>query len=162
MKRSGSPHSANWLTAIRRYVAVVTVGNVVWELLQAPLYTIWHTGSGREVAQAILHCSLGDAFIATITLVVALISVGSPAWPDQRFGRVLATIIILAAGYAIYSEYMNTVVRRSWSYTSWMPTLPWFGTGLTPLAQWLVIPSRALAWSRRDSGYRGRATLTPM
>jgi hypothetical protein len=30
-----------------------------------------------------------------------------------------------------------------------MPTLPLLGTGLTPFAQWVAIPSLALAWSSR-------------
>jgi hypothetical protein len=39
---------------------------------------------------------------------------------------------------------VNTAVRRSWSYNEWMPTLPWLGTGVAPLAQWLVVPTFAL------------------
>jgi hypothetical protein len=30
----------------------------------------------------------------------------------------------LGVCYTIGSEYINTVVRRSWAYTEWMPTLP--------------------------------------
>jgi hypothetical protein len=55
--------------------------------------------------------------------------------------------VIVAVGYTVYSEYMNTVVRQSWAYTEWMPRLPWLGTGLAPLAQWFVIPPLALLWA---------------
>ena len=114
-----------------------------------PLYTLWHTGTVQEIAQAVLHCTLGDLVIATAGLVVALILVGSPAWPDQRAGAVIASVVIGTTGYTIYSEYVNTIVRRSWVYTEWMPMLPRLGAGLSPLAQWSIIPAVALAWAGR-------------
>ena len=46
--------------------------------------------------QAIIHCTIGDVLIAIIAIFAALILVGSPAWPDQRFGVVLASTISLA------------------------------------------------------------------
>ena len=156
MNRDRPSRSVDWLTVIRRYLIAATAGNVVWETAQAPLYTVWHTGAAREVVQAIVHCTLGDILIATVTLVAALIAIGSPAWPDQRFGQVLTATVIFAAGYTVYSEYVNTVVRHSWSYTSWMPTLPWLGTGVAPLAQWMVVPATALAWAGRVVPVRKR------
>ena len=149
MNGGGPSCSVDWLTVVRRYLIAATAGNVVWETAQVPLYTVWHTGTTREVVQAIMHCTLGDILIETVTVVAALLSVGSPAWPDQRFGQVLAATVIFAAGYTVYSEYVNTVVRHSWSYTSWMPTLPWLGTGLAPLAQWMVVPALALVSAHR-------------
>ena len=149
MNRDGPPGPLDWLTAIRRYLIAATGGNIVWETAQAPLYTIWHTGTARDVVQAIVHCTFGDIVIETVAVVAALIAVGSPAWPDQRFGHVLAATVIFAALYTVYSEYMNTIVRHSWSYTSWMPTLPWLGTGLAPLAQWMVVPALALVSAHR-------------
>ena len=43
-----------------------------------------------------------------------------------------------------YGLWLNVAVRRSWSYTTAMPVLPPFGTGLAPLMQWLIVPR--LAW----------------
>jgi hypothetical protein len=139
----------DWLTVTRRYLVAVTVGNLVWETAQMPLYTLWWTGTAREIAQAVLHCASGDIVIATVALILALALVGSPVWPDRRAGAVIAVVAIGAVGYTIYSEYVNTVLQRSWSYTAWMPRLPRLGTGLSPLAQWLIIPPAALLWSAR-------------
>ena len=86
----------------------------------------------RDVAAAILHCTLGDVLIAAVTILAALVLVGSPAWPDERFGAVLAATLVFATGYTVYSEYVNTVVRHNWTYTPWMPTLRWLGTGIAP------------------------------
>ena len=96
-----------------------------------------------------MHCTLGDISIATVALMVGLIAVGSAAWPTQRFGHVLVATAAAAASYTVYSEYMNTVVGQNWSYTPTMPTLPWLGTGLTPFAQWLAVPTLSLVWSYR-------------
>jgi hypothetical protein len=51
----------------------------------------------------------------------------------------------LGAAYTILSEWLNVEIRRSWSYTATMPVLPFLGTGLTPLLQWLIVPTLALA-----------------
>lgn len=140
-----------WLTAIRRYLIATVGGNLVWETAQMPLYTLWHTGTARDIAQAIIHCTLGDSVIATVALVAALVVAGSPAWPYERAGSVIAVMVAVGVGYTAYSEYLNTVVRGAWTYTDRMPTMPWLGTGLSPLAQWLIIPTMTLVWAGRTS-----------
>jgi hypothetical protein len=55
------------------------------------------------------------------------------------------TAIILGVAYTILSEWLNVEIWRSWSYTAAMPVLPLFGTGLTPLLQWLLVPGLAFA-----------------
>ena len=62
------------------------------------------------------------------------------------------TAIVLGASYTIFSEWLNVQIRRTWSYTAAMPVVPFLGTGLTPLLQWLIVPSMALA----VTGYRYR------
>jgi hypothetical protein len=51
---------SNWLQAVRAYLAAVTIGNLAWESLHVPLYTIWDAGTWRKVAFAVLHCTRGD------------------------------------------------------------------------------------------------------
>ena len=53
--------------------------------------------------------------------------------------------ILLGASYTILSEWLNVEIRRTWSYAAAMPVVPWLGTGLAPLLQWLVVPSLAFA-----------------
>ena len=62
------------------------------------------------------------------------------------------TTIVLGAGYTIFSEWLNVEIRRSWSYTAAMPVVPFIGTGLTPLLQWLIVTTLALT----VTGYRYR------
>jgi hypothetical protein len=48
-------HQANWLQALRRYLGVSIVANLVWEILQLPLYTLCTTGTRKEQAFAVLR-----------------------------------------------------------------------------------------------------------
>jgi len=57
-------------------------------------------------------------------------------------------MIANSLAYTIFSEWMNTVWRESWAYSAWMPLVPILGTGLSPLAQWVVIPAAALRLSQ--------------
>ena len=141
--------SGTWLDAIRIYLLLTVVGHLVWETLQLPLYTIWETGTAREQAFAVVHCTGGDILIALSALVGALALAGDHAWPQAAFGRV--AVLALAAGvvYTAFSEWLNVEIRQAWAYTEAMPRLPWLGTGLAPLLQWVVVPPLALLAARR-------------
>jgi hypothetical protein len=136
--------------AILRYLLAIAVGNLVWELAQLPLYTLWRTGSSRDLAFAALHCAAADVLIAAAALMIALILSRASEWPKRHFGRVAAATLTFGLGYTVLSEYVNTVVRATWAYSDLMPTMPWLGTGLAPLAQWIVIPGLALACLRHS------------
>jgi hypothetical protein len=142
--------SAGWLTALRSYLLFVIPANLVWEIAHLPLYTIWQEPLARR-AFAVFHCTLGDALIATATLVIAIVVFGSGAWPSgaSQFRRVAAATIVTAVGYTIYSEWLNTSVRRGWAYSDLMPTLPWIGTGASPMLQWILLPAIGFSIARR-------------
>jgi hypothetical protein len=131
--------------AVGRYLTATAVADILWEFAQMPLYTLWQSGSPGQIVFAALHCTAGDIVIAAIALAIALVVLGSPEWPNRRYWRVGAATIAIGAGYTIFSESLNTA-RGAWSYSDSMPTVPWLGTGLAPLAQWLLIPALALFW----------------
>ena len=134
-------------------IGLAAIGHFLWEAMQLPLYTLWRTGTPREIAFALIHCAGGDILITTATFAVAAALAQHLRWP--AFGwRMVFAAIILGAGYTIFSEWLNVEIRRSRSYTAAMPVLPFIGTGLTPLLQWQVVPGLALALT----GYRYRRT----
>ena len=141
ISQQGAPCS--WIEVIRRYLGVSIAANFVWEVLQLPLFTLWTTGTLRQQAFAVFHCTIGDAMIAGLSLLVALSFVAQSTWPTSNVARVFWTSLVLGLGYTIYSEWLNTSVRRSWAYSDWMPVLPILGTGLSPLMQWLIVPTLA-------------------
>lgn len=149
--------SSNWLQGLRVYLGAIAAGNLAWETLQLPLYTIWRTGTLREQAFAVVHCTLGDLLIALSSLALALMIVGQSSWPSSRFWQVAGVTIIFGIGYTAFSEWLNVVVRVSWAYSEWMPVIPLFGfrLGLSPLLQWIVVPTAAFGLVRRMTFEKG-------
>ena len=148
-----------WLRGLRVYFALTLTGNLAWEFLHLPLYTIGTTGTLREQAFAAGHCTLGDLLIAMSTLTVALLLVGNPRWPRDGFWPIAIFTIGLGLAYAVFSEWLNVVARAAWSYSEWMPIVSIAGLkiGLSPLLQWTVVPGGAFAvmsWvtERTDGG----------
>ncbi len=136
--------STDWPRALRRYLGVSLAAHVVWEILQLPLYTLWSTGTFRQQAFAVVHCTLGDAMIAGLSLLLALALFAPASWPQAGVARVYWASLAFGVGYTIYSEWLNISVRGSWAYSDLMPVVPVIGTGLAPLLQWFVVPTLAL------------------
>lgn len=102
----------------------------------------------------VLHCAAGDALIAAGTLALALIGFAGEHWPGRGMRRVALATMALGVGYTVFSEWLNTEVRGAWAYRALMPVVPPFGTGLSPLLQWIVVPVVALWLAQRGDGYR--------
>ena len=134
----------DWPRALRRYLGVSLLAHLGWEILQLPLYTLWSTGKFQQKAFAVAHCTLGDAMIAGLSLLVALALFARASWPHASVAHVYWASLALGVGYTIYSEWLNISVRGSWAYSELMPIVPLLGTGLAPLLQWLVVPTLAL------------------
>jgi hypothetical protein len=49
--------------------------------------------------------------------------------------------IIIGVVYTVFSERANVQVFKSWGYNELMPLIPFIRVGLTPILQWIVIPS---------------------
>ena len=135
-----------WVAGLRQYLAFVVLASLVWEVAQLPLYMIWTDASPAAIAFAVLHCTAGDLLIAASSLFGALLLAGHPCWPVQRYWSTAIWAIAGGFAYTVFSEILNTQIRGSWSYRDHMPTLPWIGVGLSPLAQWIVIPVAAFLW----------------
>jgi hypothetical protein len=132
------------------YLSAATGIHLVWETAQLPLYTIWSTGTRFQILFAVIHCTAGDLLITASALALAALVARIGHWPF--FGNRMALIaILLGLGYTVFSEWLNTQVRQSWSYTEAMPLLPPLGTGLTPFLQWLIVPGIAFGYVRRKA-----------
>lgn len=136
--------SCAWLPAMRRYLVAIAAGNLAWETAQMPLYTLWRTGSWPDIAFAVVHCTGGDVLIAGASLVGSLLLLGTAEWPRTGFVAVGGAALAFGLAYTTYSEHLN-IARQAWTYSALMPTLPWLGTGLAPLAQWVVVPVLSFA-----------------
>jgi hypothetical protein len=81
----------------------------------------------------------------------ALVLAGAPDWPWRRRTPGAAAAIAFGLAYTAHSQHANLACdARVCAET--MPTLPWVGTGLAPLTQWLVIAAVCLALGVRRPG----------
>jgi hypothetical protein len=130
-----------------RYLGAVLVGNLVWETLHLPLYTLWQAGTATYLTFVAIHCSVGDLMIAT-TALAAAVALAGRGWPLRNYRRVALLSMLLGLVYTVFSEWLNVSVRGSWAYASAMPVVPILGTGLSPVLQWLVVPAASFIWVR--------------
>lgn len=131
----------DWPRALRRYLVSSAAIHLAWEITHLPLYTLWATGTLGQKSFAVIHCTIGDVMIAGLALLIAFAVIAPSTWPAAGSRLVWLTTVLLGFGYTIYSEWLNVNVRGSWAYSGLMPTLPMIGTGLSPLLQWLVVPT---------------------
>ena len=92
-------NGVGWLATLRRFLIFIATGNLAWEIAQLPLYTIWYEGTPGELAFAVAHCTGGDILIASASLLLALLLVARPTWPDETYRRVAALTVALAVPY---------------------------------------------------------------
>ena len=108
---------------------------------------------GRAGERAL--AAAGDAVIALLAFWAAALVAGSRRWLMQPSPRAWSTYLGLGIGATIALEWLATAVFERWRYGSAMPTLPWVGTGLVPLAQWILLPPLVVFLARGQ--LRGRA-----
>jgi hypothetical protein len=118
--------------------ALAFVLNLVWEIAQVRLYTIWAAADGMSVAWALLHCTLGDVMIALVMFALAGAVLWRADWPASRPWTGGAIVVIGTMAFTAWSEWYNVYRVGNWGYTASMPTV--FGIGLSPLLQWLILP----------------------
>lgn len=132
------------------YLSAVLFGNMVWEVLQLPLYTIWQDGTFWQLVIAVTHCTAGDVLIATSALVLSLLTVGNRDWPKRHFVPVVVVSTAVGLGYTAFSEWLNVSVLGTWAYSQLMPVIAIEGTriGVSPLLQWLIVPPAGFLFMR--------------
>ncbi|MBB4208862.1 hypothetical protein GGD87_002729 [Rhodobaca bogoriensis DSM 18756] len=102
-----------------------------------------------EAIKLCLSATIGDVGFALTAFWVASLAARSRDWvlgPRKLpLGLFLAVGILLTIGF----EYYYTNVSLRWGYSELMPLVPPFGTGLTPILQWLIIPPVVVWLTRR-------------
>jgi len=121
---------------------------LLWEVAQFPLYTVWHEGNWSYILYGLAHCTLGDLLILlTAYWAVALLN-RSRYWYRANILVNGCLFILLSLGYTIYSEIVNVSIKGTWEYTELMPIVPVIEIGGMPFLQWVLVPS-VLLWLMR-------------
>ncbi|MFN4282457.1 MAG: hypothetical protein ACK4NA_07450 [Alphaproteobacteria bacterium] len=142
-----------WLNVHRRYLAAMALGSLVWEFAHMPLYTLWEIGNSGEILFAAIHCTGGDILIAASALLAALFLFGTGQWPQAGYRRVGLATLLIGLSYTVFSEWLNIEVREAWAYRDLMPVIPVINAGISPIAQWIILPIIAFWWagSRKEA-----------
>lgn len=152
-----------WRLILLGYLPWFAGLNLAWEAAHVRLYTLWYEAEPAYIWFSVLHCTLGDVLIGAAALFTALIVFRERALAHWRWRRITVLGVLIGLAYTMFSEWMNITWLGSWTYAESMPTLELAGFeyGLTPLAQWLVVPPVALQLARRRKQSTRRARLLP-
>ena len=106
---------ALWLTTLRRYLLFIIVGNILWEFVQLPCFTLWSRVGWSWFIFAPVLGTAGDILIAATSLVLALILIGEGDWPLRRvsYWRVATLATLQGIAYTAYSEWRHRQVREN-------------------------------------------------
>lgn len=121
----------------------------VWEFLQVPLYA--GLADMPHWAAVVLcgRATLGDVGMALVAFWAASLAARDRAWILCPSLVPVAVFVAAGAVMTIAFEYHATRIALRWAYAEAMPRVPPFGTGLSPLVQWLVIPPVVIWLARR-------------
>ena len=146
---------AAWRVIGLAYLPLLGGLNLAWEVAHLPLYTLWTTASPDFIAFAVFHCTLGDVVIGMAALGLALVVVRAPELERWHWTAIAASTALFGSAYTVISEWMNTAAGH-WAYSSHMPTLSAWGheIGVSPLAQWLLLPPLCLRLARWSIAHR--------
>ena len=133
-----------------RYLLLLAGANLAWEIGHLPLHALWRERGPSEIAWAVLHCTAGDVAVGAAALGAVIVLTRARRWPDQGFAGVATAASAADVAATVVLEWLDVEVWRNWAYAEAMPRLPPFGTGLSPLLQWLLLPPSA--FSRRAAG----------
>lgn len=121
----------------------------VWEFLQVPTYAGMADLNHWDGIKICTSATIGDVGFALTAFWITALAARSRYWiVDPRIwhlGLFVAVGIALTVGF----EYYYTEVSLRWTYSELMPRVPPFGTGLSPLIQWIVVPLLVVSLSRR-------------
>ena len=122
-----------------------------WEFLQAPLFRTMQDVSHLDGIRICLQATLGDMVIALIAFWATSFLAGTRRWAAQPNRRSIAAWLSSGVAITLAIEFYSTEVMARWAYSSSMPRLPLIGTGIAPLAQWIIVPMVVLWYLRRLS-----------
>ena len=122
-----------------------------WEFLQAPLFRSMQDVSHIDGIRICLQATLGDMVIALIAFWVASFLAGTRRWAAQPDRRSITAWLSTGVAITLAIEFYSTEVMVRWAYGSHMLRLPLIGTGIAPVAQWIVLPLLVLWYLRRLS-----------
>ena len=121
----------------------------VWEFVQVPTYDHMAEMAHWEAIKLCLSATFGDVGFALTAFWIASLAARSRNWILRLTRLPIAIFVGIGIALTVGFEYYYTNVSLRWTYSDAMPLVPPFGTGLSPLMQWLIIPPLVIWLARR-------------
>ena len=118
--------------------------NFVWEFLHAPLFVFKEQSSWSALTACLWFCAGVDAMMMVFVYWVVALIRQDRCWflRGRSVDRVLFALTALTLAFA--SEYTAVHYRNLWEYSERMPLIPFARVGLTPMLQWIILPTLIL------------------
>ena len=133
--------------------------NYPWEFSQVPLFAGMADAPHWDAIRICAIATLGDIVIMLIAYWLVAVIARSRFWFAAPTAAQL--MMFVAVGVAITVLIEHLALRGwwfgSWDYSPLMPVIPGIGVGLSPLAQWVVLPLLTVWFVRRQLAASGRA-----
>ncbi|HBS19000.1 MAG TPA: hypothetical protein DD835_14460 [Halomonas sp.] len=123
--------------------------NLSWEFLQVPLYAGMPVMPHWEAVQACIQAALGDVLITLMAYWSVAVWHRRHDWLRGYGAKECVGFVLVGVGITVAMEWHATLFSQRWEYAQLMPRVPWLGTGLSPLLQWLILPPLMLWMARR-------------
>lgn len=129
-------------SAYNKYLLTVSIVafllNLAWEFLQLPLYK-----GGSYSIEHIVFCTLATVadVIMTLLIYIGLACIYRDAFWVKRFTWQRMLVVILIGGIGAILAEMRHTTEGNWAYADSMPLIPVVNVGLSPLLQFLVLPT---------------------
>jgi hypothetical protein len=124
--------------------------NFVWELLQMPLFGEF---SEFPYYQIVLHCTKatsGDVVISLAAFAGACLITRSRMWIISMSKPGVVSFLAIGLVITVAFELLATGPLNRWQYGELMPMIPVIGVGVSPVAQWVVLPLLQLWFVKRQ------------
>lgn len=122
----------------------------VWEFWQAPTYAGMIELNHWDGIKLCTSATFGDVGFAMTAFWLTSLFAKSRLWFLNPSTPQLLLFMGVGIALTVGFEYYYTSISLRWTYSELMPLIPPFGTGLSPLLQWLVIPVTVLWFTRRQ------------
>ena len=121
----------------------------VWEFLQVPTYAGMAEMNHWDGVKLCTSATVGDVGFALTAFWITSAASRSRQWIAAPKVWQIALFVAVGIGLTVGFEHYYTQVSGRWHYSDLMPLVPPFGTGLSPLVQWILIPLLVLSLARR-------------
>lgn len=128
-----------------------------------PFYQIPAEFSHSDMTRNCTLATVGDVGISIAAFWAVAVISKSRQWFHQPRRWQVSSFILVGVVITVVFEALATGMFNAWKYAALMPTLPFLGTGLLPLLQWILVPPIILWFVKRQlSDYKWKSSSQPL